>query len=728
MEAEHHNFKRGSEWRKWDLHFHTPSSYDYKDKSVTDEELIDGLHKLGVQAVAITDHHKIDVKRIKNLQNLGKDKILILPALEFRSELGGTELMHYIGIFSENSNIDYIWKQLQVHCKIDDADIKKRGGYEKVFCDFKEAAGIIHKYGGLVVVHAGKKSNSLERLKNDIKDDLEVNKCIDILEIGSQTDQDDYHSIVFPNINRVIPIVLSSDNHNIKNYTTKQNLWIKADLTFEGLKQITYEPLRVYIGEVPPQIKDKNRIIDSIKVSNSNGWFEDIDIPLNEDLCCIIGGKGSGKTALTDLIASAAGDIGDKIKNEESFIGKAYNELAGTEIVLKWKGGIESTFVIGQDNFNDLEKNVQYLSQGFVEKICSDDLKGEELVKEIEKIIFDNLDETEKRNYSNFQGLKEAKTNIIFRKKISIQNSINQLNQDIYELGTEIQSKTEKEKKKDILEKERKGIEIQKKEITYSTEEETKLQEKLDLLKQSRDKTVTQIAEVKKKEEKVKETLGKIEIFEAELKSFFEEIKPDLIEIGIPENQFNIFQISINPVSKSILTEKQTTFQSKIRELTGDKNSDTPLTNTLAYFEKEILNLEKQSKLEQGKKDKLAGFQKRIKEIDIELTNLKTDIDSINNVKIQALKIKNESRWEFYNSFFEILSEEDQLLKELYKPIQDRVASSKTQDEKLLGFEVKKEIDIASFKAKITSIIHKKKQGKYQEASDDFITSDLVIR
>ena len=25
---------RGSEWRIWDLHFHTPSSYDYQDRSV----------------------------------------------------------------------------------------------------------------------------------------------------------------------------------------------------------------------------------------------------------------------------------------------------------------------------------------------------------------------------------------------------------------------------------------------------------------------------------------------------------------------------------------------------------------------------------------------------------------------------------------------------------------------------------------------------------------------
>lgn len=235
-------FPRGLEWRKWDLHFHSQSSHDYQDKSVTDEELIAGLLEKGVKAIAITDHHKIDGTRIKNLQALAKDKILILPGIEFSSELGGSELMHYIGIFSENADIDYIWKQLQVHCKIDDTDIEKRGGYEKVFCDFKETAKLIHELGGLVSVHAGKKSNSIERLKNHIKDDLEVNKCIDILEVGKEAEQKEYHKIVFQNIERLIPIILCSDNHNIKSYSTKQNLWIKADLTFEGLKQIIYEP------------------------------------------------------------------------------------------------------------------------------------------------------------------------------------------------------------------------------------------------------------------------------------------------------------------------------------------------------------------------------------------------------------------------------------------------------------------------------------------------------
>ena len=58
------NGTRGSEWRLWDLHFHTPSSFDYKDKGVTNKQLIESLRDAGVSVVAVTDHHTIDINRI----------------------------------------------------------------------------------------------------------------------------------------------------------------------------------------------------------------------------------------------------------------------------------------------------------------------------------------------------------------------------------------------------------------------------------------------------------------------------------------------------------------------------------------------------------------------------------------------------------------------------------------------------------------------------------------
>lgn len=77
---------RGSIWRKWDLHFHTPSSFDYKRKDVTDDKIIDGLVSGGISVVAITDHHTIDVERIKRLKEIAAGQVTILPGIELRSQ------------------------------------------------------------------------------------------------------------------------------------------------------------------------------------------------------------------------------------------------------------------------------------------------------------------------------------------------------------------------------------------------------------------------------------------------------------------------------------------------------------------------------------------------------------------------------------------------------------------------------------------------------------------
>ena len=90
--------------------------------------------------------------------------------------------------------------------------------------------------------------------------------------------------------------------------------WIKADLTFEGLKQIIFEPKnRVFIGmepEIERRVRDhKTKYIDRLHISNIDGyggqhgsWFSDENIPLGKELVAIIGNKGSGKSAVTDII------------------------------------------------------------------------------------------------------------------------------------------------------------------------------------------------------------------------------------------------------------------------------------------------------------------------------------------------------------------------------------------------------------------------------------------
>jgi predicted metal-dependent phosphoesterase TrpH len=66
---------------RWDLHFHTPTSFDYKNRSVTNEQIVEGLKKAGVNVVAITDHHVIDAPRIRALQKLAGNDLTVLPGI-----------------------------------------------------------------------------------------------------------------------------------------------------------------------------------------------------------------------------------------------------------------------------------------------------------------------------------------------------------------------------------------------------------------------------------------------------------------------------------------------------------------------------------------------------------------------------------------------------------------------------------------------------------------------
>lgn len=184
-------YPRGSEWRKWDLHFHTPSSYDYNNKAITDEQLIGKLKENDISAVAITDHHVIDVKRIRNLQSLGaNENIQVLPGIELRSELGGSESVHFIGIFRPDCNLEEIWTDIQSKCDLKPSTVKTKGD-DKIYCDLKETCNLIHELGGLVTIHAGGKSNSLESIRNNqefkklLKKEI-AKDYVDILELGSK--------------------------------------------------------------------------------------------------------------------------------------------------------------------------------------------------------------------------------------------------------------------------------------------------------------------------------------------------------------------------------------------------------------------------------------------------------------------------------------------------------------------------------------------------------------
>lgn len=137
---------RGSLWHRWDLHFHTPSSFDYEDKGVSNTQIVDCLLKEGIRVVAITDHHRMDIDRIRALQELGAGKLTVLPGIELRDAHGGDPI-HYICIFPEDSDIDHVWTTLQGSLGLTSAAISDKGGDDKVYVSIEKGAEQARKLG-----------------------------------------------------------------------------------------------------------------------------------------------------------------------------------------------------------------------------------------------------------------------------------------------------------------------------------------------------------------------------------------------------------------------------------------------------------------------------------------------------------------------------------------------------------------------------------------------------
>ena len=351
--------ERGSEWRVWDLHFHTPSSYDYKDKSVTNEQLVDGLVNNGISVVAITDHYVMDIDRIKDLQSIGKPKgLTVFPGIEFCSELGGRQAVHFIAIFSPDADLESIWTKIQGQCNLTPADIQQNGGYESICCDFVPTCDLILNLDGIITVHGGSKANSIEEIKNNLLQKQELKRKLlsiyhPILDCSKPIDATNYKNIVFPNIGFDLPVIISSDNHDIKDYHVKCKTWIKADCTFSGLKQVLYEPnQRVLLSEGYPEIKNSYSVIDKIELQQDGVWNQ--CIYLNSGLNAIIGGRSTGKSNLLSCIA--ANLTHSEKANHDDYINSLKNSVK----------------VVWKDNEVNNERKIDYLPQNYIYSLVDD--------------------------------------------------------------------------------------------------------------------------------------------------------------------------------------------------------------------------------------------------------------------------------------------------------------------------------------------------------------------
>jgi ABC-type lipoprotein export system ATPase subunit len=242
-----------------------------------------------------------------------------------------------------------------------------------------------------------------------------------------------------------------SDAHHPKQSAEKDRIgncftWIKADATFQGLLQALNEfDDRVFVGDVPPKSRmvDQNRtkFIQSVKVSQKAGstlaeaWF-DVDLPLSPDLVAIIGNKGSGKSALSDIIA-----LTGNTKNFGSFSFLNANRFRNPrmrlaqhfECALVWCDGAVTTMDLDKDPDPSSVERVKYLPQSYLETLCNELGEGGSSTfdSELRKIIYSHVPEEDRLGQASMDNLLDFKVSEISDARKAVVREIAKVNAEI---------------------------------------------------------------------------------------------------------------------------------------------------------------------------------------------------------------------------------------------------------------------------------------------------------
>lgn len=234
--------------------------------------------------------------------------------------------------------------------------------------------------------------------------------------------------------------------------------WIKSDPSFNGLKQVLYEPKdRVRISPLMPEEKADYHVIDHMVIDDPD--FSPEPILFNDKLSCIIGGKSTGKSILLHNLALTI----DKKQVEEKIEMAKTKTRVLTKVKVFWKDGeVNET---GTENYSH---KIVYIPQTYLNQLSDENEEKTEIDAIIEEIIMqnDNAQIGHEQMLKEIQDYKPA-----LDKKIYDAVRINAELQNIKSEMSEIGSQSGIEKQLDSLKKQK---DSQSKELSISEEDITK--------------------------------------------------------------------------------------------------------------------------------------------------------------------------------------------------------------------------------------------------------------
>lgn len=489
--------------------------------------------------------------------------------------------------------------------------------------------------------------------------------------------------------------------------------WIRGEPVFDTLRQILVEPgRRVYIGETCPAGPNPANVMRSITVTTT-GWFASQPLCLNDGFIAIIGARGSGKTALADLIAAAAGGM-DEEPGQASFIRKAGPFLTGTRARLEWgdESATDATFPL---THMAIEPRARYLSQQFVERLCAAEGLGSPLLEEMERIVFNAIPDEDRLGATSFDELR--------RISLARWQTIHAAAQDEIRRSTtavadelHLQARIpETRKQLEEVTRQRTGIEMELKRLPVGADGATQ---------KALDEVAHKLRELRQAIAAERQRLERLAQLESEYAR-----QRDIAEAAFSEWQSRYGDLfdthdwqQLRPrdaaAVQALLTKRRAAIESRVRhleahglDLTPPDGSTPGASGGLEALKAENDRLTRLLGVDEARLKRRAELSRSLSEHLSRETKLKKDLDHMTAApsRIEAAQAR---RLAAYEKLFESLDRQVSVLERLYRPLRERLQA----DERLrkLEFRVVRTVDVAGWALRGEEMIDRRKESPFK--------------
>lgn len=779
---------RGSEWRRWDPHIHAPGTvlndqYPSFEGEPTEEAWDLYLRALEtstpvIEALGVTDYYSTECyQKVREFRQRGRlgSVGLIFPNVELRYGVGtakGAPVNFHLMVSPEDP--EHLEKLSRFLAKLtfksgDDTyrctpeDIKRLGrdftgkplndrtAFSEGANQFKvEVDPFIEAWhdtpwirdNALIAVPGSNQDGSAGLQKDASLAALrrKIERISHVI-FASQPNQRDFWAGLSGKLSEedfiksygcYKPCLHGSDAHELSRVgmpDLQRYTWIKGDLSFESLRQACIEPVhRAIVATDPPIGALSSQAISCVRVENAD-WFGSQPIPLNAGLIGIIGARGSGKTALADMIAGGAYALSEHV-NEKSFVRRARELLGDAEPYLCWQDGSETSNPLSSIDHEEMwdTPKVQYLSQQFVEQLCSADGATEALLKEIQRVIFLSHPHETRADAVDFDQLLDLRAARGREARQRYETAIAHIGDQIGKLRDQQNALGGLKKQRDAL----------------ASQREKDNDQRAKLVPKSAEKHAQDFEKVTLAAEKVRQAiegedrrLAQLDLLEDYVNDFqnrqvpnqLAELKSEHARAGLSDTLWEAFRLKFTGDASGTIEAERKQAGERKKQLTGKAAvkpspedpqtevsllpADTPIdTLPLSLLAGEEERLQRLIGVDKSKQRQHSQLSEKIRRADATLKSLETQIQTSEKAKTEiAAKLKERDR--SYEGVFAGIVAEEAALADLYAPLMKRLDRESGALGKL-RFSIRRHVDVKGWADRGEALFDKRRSSGFQ--------------